>query len=142
MRTPHLLRVAEGPEVFADLLRAVEGAGLRAGWLENSQPAPPADLGVAAELGVLRAVAVGESGAIIVKPRRGRPVLRDLLREHFRGCAIVLFRQMPPGGPADAPRLEGGEEGWRITFADGGHRSFGTEALVAALRRPSPWPTS
>ncbi|MCB1036411.1 MAG: hypothetical protein KDD47_21475 [Acidobacteria bacterium] len=134
MKTPHLLQVALDPDAYGDLFRAAAEAGLRIGWLEYSSPVPPPDLGAAARLGALRAVAVGEEGSLSVKPRRGLPVLRDLLREHFRGCALVLVR-----GAVDAPCLESEGAGWRLVAGTREPRSLTTEQLVAALRRPSPW---
>ncbi|MBV8199901.1 MAG: hypothetical protein JOZ15_04685 [Acidobacteria bacterium] len=145
MRPPHLLRVAEGPERFAPLLAAIAAAGLRAGWLELG-PAEPAaaSLETAAALGARRAVAAGGGRSVALKPMRGEPVLRDLVREHFAGCALVLVRA--PGGPpaavplAAAPALSPAGDGWRIEPAgDAAAQQFDTPGLLAALRRPRPW---
>ena len=46
---------------------------------------------------MLRAVAVAGGRAVAVKRVAGPPTLRDLLREHFLGCAAVVVR-VPPGG--------------------------------------------
>jgi hypothetical protein len=104
LTAPHVLRVEEDPQRFAPLLAAIAAAGLRAGWLELRQPeAAAASLEAAAALGALRAVAAGGGRSVAVKPLRGEPVLRDLLREHFRGCALVLVR----GAPRPALAQEG-----------------------------------
>ena len=142
MKKPHLLRVAEDPEVFAPLLAAAAAAGCRIGWLEWAEPEPqPPTLVRAARSGALRAVAVGETGSVAVKSRRGQPVLADLLREHFLGCRLVLLRGAPPdpvAGPL--PRLVPASGGsWRVEGEETGVRDLSTDELVARLRRPRPW---
>ena len=148
MRPPHLLRVEEGPERFAPLLAALAAAGLRAGWLELG-PAEPAaaSLESAAALGARRAVAAGGGRSVALKLLRGEPVLRDLLREHFPGCALVLVRvcgaepPAPTGVPlAPAPALFPSGDGWRVARAgDVAAQQFDTPGLLAALRKPRPW---
>ncbi len=136
MKSPHLLRVTGPPERFAPLIAAARDLGLRIGWLELGpapDPIPPA-LGTAADLGTLRAVAVGEGRAISVKPLRGQPVLKDLLREHFLGCALVLVR-----GEIDAPELEPEDEAWRLALPENASRRLTTSDLAASLRKPHPW---
>jgi hypothetical protein len=129
----HLLRVAAPPEEFAELFAAAREAGLRLGWLELSPPeCLPPSLERAAACGALRAVAVGRERAVAVKPRRGAPVLRDLLREHFAGCGAVLAR-----GEVEAPLLCAEGEGWRV--GGGGGRRFSTAELLEELRRPRPF---
>lgn len=135
MRPPHLLRVAEGPSRFGELIAALAAAGLRCGWLDLRAPdALPPDLEAAAAAGVLRAVAVGGGRSAAVKRLRGAPVVRDLVREHFHGCATVLVR-----GEVDAPLLEAAPSGWSVTAAERAARSLSTAALVAALRSPRPF---
>jgi hypothetical protein len=135
VKAPHLLRVEEGPDRFAPLIEAARALGLRAGWLDlGAAPVPPADLESAASLGVLRAVAVGEGRAVAVKPLRGAPVLKDLLREHFQGCALVLVR-----GPVNAPRLAPDGDGWRVEPSGAASRLYKSEDLASALRKPHPW---
>lgn len=136
MKAPHLLRVEESPEKFAPLIEAARTLGLRIGWLElggTAHPVPPV-LEAAAGLGVLRAVEVGEGRTVAVKPLRGAPVLKDLLREHFRGCALVLVR-----GEVEAPwlRIEG--EGWVVAPPGAASRGYTPEKLAEALRKPHPW---
>jgi hypothetical protein len=151
--TPHLLAVAEGPASFAALAQALAAAGLRAGWLELRRPEPlPASLDAAAAAGLRRAVAAGGGRSVAVKALAGAPVLRDLLREHFAGCVLVLVS----GGAAaeeageaamPLPRLAPHGEAWRIERpggAAGGQRNdavrhVDTAGLVAELRRPHPW---
>jgi hypothetical protein len=136
MKTPHLLRVEQGPAEFAPLFLAARSLGLRIGWLELGEiatPLPPS-LEAAAGEGVLRAVAVGGGRTVAVKPMKGAPVMRDLLREHFRGCALVLVR----GECAEVPRLSPEGEGYRV--ASGSVvRTFDAAHLAEALRRPRPF---
>lgn len=136
MKAPHLLRVEEGPARFASLIGAARTLDLRIGWLDlGAAPAPlPADLESAASLGALRAVAVGEGRAAAVKPLRGAPVLKDLLREHFQGCALVLVR-----GAVDAPLLSPDGDGWRVEPPGAASRTYKPEDLASALRKPHPW---
>lgn len=136
MKAPHLLRVDAGPEGFAPLVAAARALGLRLGWLElGPRPEPlPVTLETAAAAGVLRAVAVGEGRAVAVKPLKGPPVLRDLLREHFQGCAAVLVR-----GEVEAPLLEIGDDGWTVTPSGSAARRYTADELAATLRRPRPW---
>ncbi len=132
----HLLRVTRPVVEFERLIAAARHEGHRVGWMEllPAAPAPlPESLAEAAGAGVLRAVAVGGGRAVAVKPMRGAPVLRDLLREHFRGCSLVLV-----AGDVDAPLLEPDGDGWRLS-AGGAPSRRTTERLVAALRKPRPW---
>lgn len=136
MKAPYLLRVDDSPETFRPLIEAAQSQGMRVGWLElGSAPAPvPETLGAAADSGVLRAVAVGEGRAVSVKPLRGAPVLKDLLREHFQGCVLVLVR----GVLEDAPALTTDGDGWRISPPGIAARRSSTEDLIASLRKPKP----
>lgn len=134
MKAPHLLRVDEAPERFAPLFDAARAEKLRIGWLDWTPVDAPSALGAAAGLGAMRAVSVGEGRTVTVKPLRGEPVLKDLLREHFLGCALVLVR-----GEVDAPALRADGEGWRVEVPGEAARPFPTEKLVAALRKPRPW---
>jgi hypothetical protein len=150
VRPPHLLRVEEGPERFAPLLAALGAAGMRAGWLElGAAEAAAASLESAAAFGARRAVAAGGGRSVALKPLRGEPVLRDLLREHFRGCTLVLVQMRvrvpaappPPGVPlAPVPALYPSGDGWRIVpGGDAAAQQFPPPTLLAALRRPRPW---
>lgn len=136
MKSPHLLRVDDTPDHFAPLIEAARALGLRIGWLElGAAPSPlPESLQVAAGLGVLRAVAVGEDRTVAVKPLRGKAVLRDLLREHFQGCALVFVR-----GEIEVPSLRIEDDGWVVAPPGTSSRRYSVEQLTAALRRPNPW---
>ncbi len=137
MKAPHLLRVEDSPEKFAPLAEAARTLGLRIGWLElggTAHPVPPV-LAAAAGLGALRAVEVGEGRTVAVKPLRGAPVLKDLLREHFRGCALVLVR----GELKDLPSLRIEESVWIVTPPGAASRGYTPEKLAEALRKPNPW---
>jgi len=138
MKTPHLLRVEQGAAEYAPLFEAARSLDLRIGWLELGGSVPgavPPGLEAAAGEGALRAVAVGGGRVAVVKPMKGAPVLRDLLREHFRGCALVLLFG---GGAADLPSLSRDGETYRV--ASGAVvRTFNAAHLAAALRRPRPF---
>lgn len=138
MKAPHLLRVDDAPEPFAALIAAARAEGLRIGWLElGPEPADlsplPDVLRAAADQGVLRAVSVGGGRTVAVKPLRGEPVLKDLLREHFLGAALVLVR-----GEIDAPRLRSDGEGWRMAAPGEAEQALTTPQLLAKLRSPLP----
>lgn len=134
-RRPVLLAVADTAAAYAGLLRALAELGGRAGWLELGAPAaPPAGLEEAAAAGVLRAVAVGGQRVTTVKPIRGAAVLDDLLREHFRGCRLVLVR-----GGEGLVRLTADGGGWRLESPAGRSVQRSTAELLASLSRPSFW---
>lgn len=135
MKSPHLLRVTLPPDRFGSLIEAARALKLRIGWLDWPAESPaPTVLGGAADLGVFRAVSVQEGRTISVKPLRGRPVLKDLLREHFQGCVLVLVR-----GDVDAPALEPDGDGWRIELPGNASRRLTTGELSESLRKPCPW---
>jgi len=137
---PHLLQVDEPPERHAALIAAARALDLRIGWLDLTAPSSvPEPLETAAALGVLRAVAAGGHRSVAVKPLKGAPVLRDLLREHFRGCALVLVRGEAPAWSTDIAILRSVEEAWTITPPGEAARPFTTTALAAALRQARPW---
>lgn len=169
MKWPHLLRVREGSEAVRELIAAARERGQRIGWLELGAPgatvSPEAgstagELASMAGAGALRAVRVSplEAGGAKVescKVLAGAPVLRDLLREHFRGCQLVLLGgegpevESPHGEhPArlerlDAREAEGGpgEErpAWRLTQrGEAGEKQLDltTDALLQRLHRP------
>ena len=134
MKRPHLLKVSRGAGSFESLITAAKTEGLRVGWLLHEATTAPEPLAEAAAQGVLRAVAVGEGGTITVKPVRGKPVLDDLLREHFLGCQLVLVT-----GELEVPRLEPDGDAWVVTLSDGSTRQLTTAQLVARLRKPEPF---
>lgn len=138
----HLLRVTRPVVEFGSLIAAMRHEGERAGWLELPAEAAepiPESLLVAAQAGALRSVAVGGGRSVAIKPMRGEPVLRDLLREHFRGCRLVMIQ-----GEIDAPSLEPDaygtpEAGWIVKTSGGAARRWTTEKLIAALRKARPF---
>ncbi len=153
MKRIHLLRLswgAEGPDALQRLFAAARAAGVRIGWLDLAEAPPPRGpdgLEPAAAAGAFRAVAVGGGRAVSVKTTSGPPVLGDLLREHFLGCALVVVRE-PGAGTVEgrlaaelaaAPRLEPAGGGWRVTAAGAAAREAASDELVARLRKPRPW---
>lgn len=150
MKRIHLLRYAGEPEALAPLLDAVRTEGLRVGWLEvpahEPGPVPPA-LEVAASAGAFRSVAVGAERSVAVKRRAGPPVLRDLLREHFQGCALVVVRAAEGGGGQTSRLAADLAEVPELTVVDGAYgvrppgeaaSTLDPAALAARLRRPRP----
>ena len=143
MKRPHqhLLRVTAEAASFGSLIAAAREEGLRIGWLRLDDVAPPPSLGTPADAGALRAVSVGGGRTVAVKTMRGAPVMRDLMREHFRGCALVLVT-------GDGPLAEGLGTltsvggAWQVRPAAAGavaEVQLTTAEMVAALRRPRPW---
>lgn len=131
-----LLEVGEPADTFAALVAAARAAGHRVGWLDfHCSPEAPGELEAAVAAGALRAVAAGSEGTLALKAVRGVPVLRDLLREHFRGCRLVLV-----AGTVGAPRLEPHGDGWSVV-ADAAvrRRSLTTDELVKRLSRARPF---
>src|SRR5581483_3598750 len=108
-RNPHLLRVEDGPQAFAPLLAAATAAGARVGWLELAaiahldEPSLPEPLASVLAAGGERAVVIGATFSLSARRRKGSPVLRDVLRQQFLGCALVLAR-----GDVEAPLLRAG----------------------------------
>lgn len=138
MKLPHLLRVDQGPEVFAPLLAAARELGLRAGWLVwSGQATVPGELAAAVAAGTPKAVAVGPRASLVVKTRRGPAVLADVLREHFTGHRLVLVAGEAPSG---LPRLQAAADGYRVERGDGTVGGpWDAADLAALLRRPRPW---
>ncbi len=137
MRRIHLLRVEGAPEVYAPLLAATAAAGLRVGWLEmKDAPPPPQPLQDALQASADRAVVIGETWTLAARPRKGAARLRELLRQQFLGCTLVLVHgevEVP------SPMLAAVDDGWRITIPDAAERRLTTDGLVAALREPRPF---
>jgi len=133
LKAPALVSVTGGPEAFAALFAAAEAAGVRVGWLEWRAPSGGDEaLESAAGLGALRAVAVGDGRVQTEKRTRGAPVLRDLLREHFLGCAMVLVH-----GLDALPRLAPAGSGqFRLELTGGRALELDPAGAVAELARP------
>jgi len=132
VRTPALVAVSEPPSSFESLFGAARALRLRLGWLElGASVALEGPLEAAAGLGALRAVAAGAGRVVTSKPIRGEPVLRDLLREHFLGCAVVLVR-----GLEGHPRLSTTAAGYRLELANDRARALDAESALAELVRP------
>ena len=135
MKRIHLLRVdpESNVEDFRSLIDAVRTDGGRVGWLvwrpheQTSGGGPTA--------GLLRHVEVDAVGSVARKPRLGPAVLRDVLREHFRGCRVVLVAGAGVGDLAEVNGLAPSEGGVRVG-SDGSAREMSAEDLAARLRSP------
>lgn len=138
MKRCHLLRFQGSPDEVEPLVAAARELGLAIGWLDEAEVGVEGPLSAAAATGMLRAVSVGRDCAVVVKPRRGPAVLRDLLREHFRGCALVLVR-----GPSEGALARDLEGVPTLVKQDGSftvaNRGWSPESLAAALRRARPF---
>lgn len=149
MKRVHMLRYDGEPSALAGLFAAVRAEGLRAGWLElgagaMGSSAQGPDVGSAVEAGAFRAAAVAAGRVVSVKAIAGPPVLRDLLREHFLGCALVVVRpgRAASGFEADlgeVPVLEAVEGRLRVTAPGQAALDLAPADLAARLRRPRPW---
>lgn len=180
----HLLRFGGSPEEIAPLASAVAAEGLRIGWLDLAGEAPtdrsgkPEDgeqeapgrrdgsgspaLDEAVSAGAFRAVGVSPGRTVALKALLGPPVLRDLLREHFLGCTLVVVRVDPgadgqregatgtasPAGPPvrdvegtldEAPRLVSDGDRFRVDPPGRAGRRWTAAELAARLRKPRPW---
>jgi hypothetical protein len=131
VKAPALVAVDDEPAAFASLFEAARAAGVRIGWLDLREGAgAPAPGAPAVESGAAKSVTVGAGRVVSVKRVAGPSVLRDLLREHFLGCGIVLVR-----GAAAEPRLARDGDGFRLAAA-GSERRLDAARLVAELSRP------
>ncbi|MDA8018566.1 MAG: hypothetical protein MPN21_14090 [Thermoanaerobaculia bacterium] len=137
MKRIHLLRIEPGmdPSLWEPLLAAVHSDGGRAGRLRWHPGRPSEDEALALASGFLRSVEVATNGALVRKPRTGPPVLTDILREHFRGCRVVLVEGEASEGLAAIPRLEPTANGFRLDL-DGAQLALSAIELANRLRRP------
>lgn len=134
MKRIHLLSVGGRAEEYHVLIEAIGADGRRVGWLDLGGTEVPEALNAASRTGVLRAVGVQDGLTVAVKPRKGGVVMKDLLREYFVGCSVVLVR-----GGEGMPRLSTAEDDWRVEIPGATPRKLDTASLVAALRRPRPF---
>ena len=132
MKAPALVAVDQDPEKFASLFEAARERGVRIGWLDlTSDVAPPLELSAATGAGAAKAVSARAGCTQVVKPTKGAPVLRDLLREHFLGCAIVFVR-----GHSGRPRLALEGHGARLELSAERSRHLPFDELLTELLRP------
>lgn len=132
MKAPAVVAVDGPAEAFADVVRAARERGARVGWLEwETAAGAPDALAAPAAAGVAKAVAVSADGSLAWKARRGPAVLRDVLREQFLGCAIVLAR-----GLEGAPRLVAEGQRYRFEATGAAPRRLDAAEAVAELLRP------
>lgn len=134
MKRIHLLSVEAQADAYLELIEALRADGRRVGWLDLGGTRVPAALTAASGAGVLRAVGVDDNVTVTVKPRKGGVVMKDLLREYFVGCSVVLVR-----GGEGLPRLSATEGGWLLEVPGATARSLDTASLVMTLRKPRPF---
>ena len=132
MKTPALVSVDGEPKAFLPVFAAARERGVRVGWLDLARDAElPEPLAGAVSAGAFKAVATAGGRSVAAKALRGAPVLRDLLREHFLGCALVLVR-----GHDGRPRLAAEAGAFRLDLAPERTLRLDAAALVAELLRP------
>ncbi len=132
MKHIHVLRTTGDAADFRALFASSSALGVRVGWLDlDTEAGPPPQLEEVAELGVFRVVGVTAKRVVTVKPMHGATVLKDLLREYFVGCRLVVIR-----GELDAPELLAIPSGYRVRFEDGDEKDFSSDALARALLKP------
>ena len=137
MKTPVLIAVFTNADDFAPLFAAAAAAGVRIGWLVFDAPVePPPALQSPPLLEAFRSVAVGNLRSITMKPMKGKPVLRDLLREHFLGADVVLVSGLDLF-PRLAPREKEGGIGWHLIESSTASRTYSTDELLVRLRKPA-----
>lgn len=134
MKRIHLLRVQGQADDYLELIEALGADGRRVGWLDLGGTQVPGTLKAASQSGVLRAVGVDDGVTVAVKPRRGSVVMKDLLREYFVGCSVVLVRD-----GEGLPGLSAADGGWVLEVPGVPARTLDTASLVATLRKPSPF---
>lgn len=128
MKRIHCLRYGGESEVLGDLIAAADSRGLRVGYLDLDSM-EPAKLYEACEPLGAKTVWVGESANLIFKRRRGPGVIKDLLREYFRGFDLVLVK-----GEVEFPILSAVDGEWRLTFSEKQKR-LTTSRLLDRLAR-------
>jgi len=137
VKTPVLLAVSTAADDFAPLFEAAAAAGVRFGWLAFNAPVePPPALQSPTLLAAFRAVAVGNLRSIAMKPMKGAPVLRDLLREHFLGADVVLVAGLDLY-PRLTPQARSGEITWHLAESATAGRVYSTAELLVRLRKPA-----
>ena len=126
----HLFRTEADAESFQPLFAEVRALGLRAGWLDLSGPlaAVPEALEAAAAGGAFRAVSVGDHRVVAVKRTEGEAVIKDLLREHFAGCHLVVVR-----GQVEGPDVVPGKARYTLRSPDGTEHQWTAKALAGSL---------
>ncbi|MEJ2084395.1 MAG: hypothetical protein P8Y44_01785 [Acidobacteriota bacterium] len=134
MKRVHQLRVEDGPERFEGLVSAAASVGIRIGWLEFASSTVSESLASASAAGVFRAVQIDDGVTVAVKNRKGPVVMRDLMREHFQGCSLILVS----GGEAPAV-LRSVDDRWLVSNVSGVETTYTTDELVAALRKVRPF---
>jgi len=132
VKAPALVAVEADASAFTALFAAAMRRRERLGWLElGGAVEAPAPLAGAAAAGAFKSVVAGDGSVVTVKRVAGRPVLRDLLREHFLGCVAVLVR-----GHDGAPRLSLAGEKFRFEPLAGRTLELGADELLDELMRP------
>jgi hypothetical protein len=132
VKSPVLFSVSGDASDYEPLFAAARERGARVGWLELNSAAArrPAPEGPPFT-GAFRTVEVNDCWTVSTKPRKGRPVLRDLLREYFLGADVVLVQ-----GLDLFPKLSRRDDAWRVEEAAGRARTLSTSELLDRARKP------
>ncbi len=141
MKGPHLIRTELTAGELGGLFAALAERQLRYGWLEfaarpmSSETHPALDA-------ALRTVRCAGHEVLTRKSLRGPLVLGDLLREHFRGAAVVFVELAagvsPSGELLTTPRLTRLDDlRWRLA-GDDGEIELSTAELADRCRSPRP----
>ena len=103
MKRMRILLVEESAALNA-LVHRIREAGFRAGWLRTGEDPLVEQLRRhATDENALRSVWLTAQGSVSLKPRSGPARLRDLLREHFLGCDVVLVPGWSGKGDVHGP---------------------------------------
>ena len=130
MKRIHCLNYGGDEGKLGELITTATSRGLRLGFLDletqeqvalyQEQVTPWAKI-----------VQVGERANLTLKRRRGPWILKDLLREHFRGFDLVLVK-----GAAEFPELSVVNKEWLLSFP-GKKMRLSTDRLLDRLSRVS-----
>ncbi len=130
MKRIHCLRYGGESGALGELIAAADSRSLRVGFLDL-EAEEPVNLYEAREPSWAKTVWVGKRANLVLKRRRGPWVLKDVLREYFRGFDLVLVK-----GEVEFPELSAVDGEWCLTFLEKEKR-LSTSRLLDRLARVS-----
>jgi len=93
VKMPRIILVEGTLNQHAEMVEREAKAGNRVGWLDMAaDETNDNNCAGAKRVDIFRAVEVGSRTTLAYKPRHGPAVLKDLIREYFLGCSVVLVR--------------------------------------------------